>query len=85
MPRHSSAEYPGSLQAVQSRHRKIQNNQVRAEFLCFLDPLKTVSGFAADVAAGNRFEYPAQTSADDFIVVDNEDAFRFQMYSAHKA
>ena len=62
------------LYTVEQRHTDIENGDVGLELGSFFDRVTAVGGFGADLPIGMGFEERAKASADNGMVVGDEDA-----------
>lgn len=69
-----SVDATGGLDAVEERHTDIEDGYVRLKLGGFFDGVSAVGGFGADLPMGMGFEEGAKASADDRVVVSDEDA-----------
>jgi len=74
-------DFPGGFQPVQPRHKKIQDNQVRSEFLSFKHGIATVYRFAADLPLWVVLHECTQAMPHMRIIVSNQYAYHlYRLY-----
>jgi len=67
---------PGRIDTVHHWHGKIQNDQVRPQLFCFLNPLAPISGLPAYLEALGGIEQIAESFANPPGVIYHQNHFR---------
>jgi hypothetical protein len=66
------ADMAGGFDAVEERHADVEDGDVRFVLRGFFDGVATVGGFGANLPAGSRFEESAEASADDGVIIRDQ-------------
>jgi len=69
---HQVAKSGGGFQAVHFRHGEIENDQVGAKLLGFLDSLNSVNCLAADSELRMRVEKRTELATNDLVIVNEQ-------------